>query len=60
VAGDSRAQDFRLSRIETEYMRCSFGITIYEEGYASLEGSVVPWKDIFLVFRINAIERWVY
>ena len=38
---------FRLNRTKTEYMRCDFGMTTYEEGYISLESQVVPRKDTF-------------
>ena len=47
---------FRLSRTKTEYMRCDFG-TIREEEDINLEGQVVPRKDTFRYFRINATER---
>ena len=40
------SKGFRLSRTKTEYMRCDFGSTREEEDI-SLEGQVVPRKDIF-------------
>ena len=42
---------FRLSRTKTEYMRCDFGTTTREEEDVSLEGQIVPKKDIFRYFR---------
>ena len=41
------SKGFRLSRTKTEYMRCDFGTTTQEEEDISLEGQVVPRKDIF-------------
>ena len=41
------SKGFRLSRTKTEYMRCDFGTTIWEEEDISLEGQVVPRKDTF-------------
>ena len=41
------SKGFRLSRTKTEYMRCDFGTTTQEEKDISLEGQVVPRKDIF-------------
>ena len=41
------SKGFRLSRIKTEYMRCDFGGVVQEEGDVSLEGQIVPKKDIF-------------
>ena len=38
---------FRSSRTKTKYMRCDFGGATQEEGDVSLEGQVVPKKDIF-------------
>ena len=38
---------FRLSRTKTKYMRCDFGTTTQKEEDISLEGQVVPRKDIF-------------
>ena len=38
---------FRLSRTKTEYIKCDFGTTTREEEDTSLEGQVVPRKDIF-------------
>ena len=35
------SKDFRLSRTKTEYMRCDFGTTTWEEEDISLEGQVV-------------------
>jgi hypothetical protein len=40
------SKGFRLSRTKTEYMRCDFDTT-HGEGDISLEGQVVPRKDIF-------------
>ena len=42
-----KSKDFRLSRTKTEYMRCDFGTITREEEDISLEGQVVPRKDIF-------------
>ena len=41
---------FRLTRIKTEYMRCGFSTTRHEEEEVSLDGQVVPQKDIFLAY----------
>ena len=43
------SKGFRLSRTKTEYMRYDFGTTTREEEEenVSLEGQVVPRKDIF-------------
>jgi hypothetical protein len=41
-------------------MRCDFGTTTHEERDVNLEDHVVPRKDTFSVFRINAIERRGY
>ena len=41
------SKDFRLSRTKTEYMRCDFGTTTQEGEDISLEGQVVPRKNIF-------------
>ena len=41
------SKGFRLSRTKTEYMRYDFGGVVQEEGDVSLEGQVVPKKDIF-------------
>ena len=41
------SKGFRLSRTKTEYMRCDFSRVVQEEGDVSLEGQVVPKKDIF-------------
>ena len=41
------SKGFRLSRTKTEYMRCDFGATTWEEEDISLEAQVVPRKDIF-------------
>ena len=41
------SKGFRVSRTKTEYMRCDFGNATHEEGEVSLEGQVVPKKDIF-------------
>ena len=38
---------FRVSRTKTKYMRRDFGNATHEEGDVSLEGQVVPKKDIF-------------
>jgi hypothetical protein len=40
------SKGFRLSRTKTKYMRCDFGGAAQEEGDVSLEGQVVPKKDI--------------
>ena len=40
------SKSFRLSRTKTEYIRCDFSTTREEEDI-SLEGQVVPRKDIF-------------
>ena len=40
------SKGFRLSRTKTEYMRCDF-VGATQEGDVSLEGQVVPKKDIF-------------
>ena len=40
------SKGFRL-RTKTEYMRCDFGTTTREEEDISLEGQVVPRKDMF-------------
>ena len=39
------SKGFRLSRTETEYMRCGFNTTRHEE--VSLDGQSVPQKDTF-------------
>ena len=41
------SKGFRVSRTKTEYMRCDFGNATHEEGDVSLEGQVMPRKDIF-------------
>jgi hypothetical protein len=41
------SKGFRLSRTKTKYMRYDLGTTTREEKYISLEGQVVPGKDIF-------------
>ncbi|KAG2602019.1 hypothetical protein PVAP13_5KG646507 [Panicum virgatum] len=38
---------FRLSRTKTEYMMCAFSAIMHEGGDVSLDGQVVPQKDIF-------------
>ena len=38
---------FRLSRTNTEYIMCDFSATMHEGGDVSLDGQVVPQKDIF-------------
>ena len=43
-----KSKGFRLSRTKTEYMRYDFDGVVQEEGDTSLEGEVVPKKDIFL------------
>ena len=40
------SKGFKLSRTETEYMRCGFNTTKHEEE-VSLDGQVVPQKDTF-------------
>ena len=40
------SKGFRLSRTKTEYMRCDF-VGATQEGDVSLEGQVMPKKDIF-------------
>ena len=42
-----KSKGFRLSRTKTEYMRYDFGTTTRKEKYISLEGQVMPRKDIF-------------
>ena len=42
---------FRLGRTKIEYMRCDFGAIIREEEDISLEGQVVPRKDMKDSFR---------
>ena len=42
-----QSKGFRLSRTKTEYIRCDFDGVVQEEGDVSLEGQVVPKKDIF-------------
>jgi hypothetical protein len=41
------AKGFRLNRSKTEYMKCDFSATTWEEGDVRLDGQVVPKKDIF-------------
>ena len=41
------SKGFRLSRTKTEYMRCGFSTSRHEEEEVSLDGQVVPRKDIF-------------
>jgi hypothetical protein len=41
------SKGFRLSRTKTEYMRCVFSATRYEEGDVSLDGQVVAKNDTF-------------
>ena len=41
------SKGFRLSKTKIEYIRCDFGGPTQEEGDVSLEGQVVPKKDIF-------------
>ena len=41
------SKGFRLSRTKTENTRCDFDTTTQEEENISLEGQVVPRKDIF-------------
>jgi hypothetical protein len=38
---------FRLSRSKTEYMKCDFSATTHEAEDVTLDGQVVPKKDIF-------------
>ena len=42
---------FRVSRTNTEYMRCDFGNAAHEEGDVSLKGQVVHKKDTFRYLR---------
>jgi hypothetical protein len=42
-----RSKGFKLNRTKTEYMRCSFYTTTREEADISLEGQVMPRKNIF-------------
>ena len=45
---DFRIERFRLSRSETEYMRCGFSTTNHEKDEdVSLDGQMVPQKDTF-------------
>ena len=41
------SKGFTLCQTKTEYMRCDFGTTTWEEEDISLEGQVVPRKDTF-------------
>ena len=41
------SKGFRLSRTKTKYMMCDFSATMHEGGDVSLDGQVVPQKDIF-------------
>ena len=41
------SKGFGLSRTKTEYMRCDFGTTTWEEEDISLEDQVVPRNDTF-------------
>jgi hypothetical protein len=45
------SKGFRLSWTKTEYMRCDFSVTRYEEGDISLDGQVVVKKDTFRYLR---------
>jgi hypothetical protein len=46
-----KSKGFRLSRTKTEYMRCDFSTTRYEEEDVSLDGQVVAKKDTFRYLR---------
>jgi hypothetical protein len=41
------SKGFKLSRTKTKSIRCNSSTTTYEEGDISLEGQVVPFKNIF-------------
>lgn len=41
------SKGFRLSRTKTEYMRCDFSSVRCDEGDVSLDGHIVPKRDIF-------------
>ena len=45
------SKGFRLSRTKIEYMRCDFDGAAQEEGDMSLEGQVLPKKDMFWYLR---------
>jgi hypothetical protein len=36
---------------------CDFSTTTREEE-VSLDWQVVPWKDTFLIFEVNAAKEW--
>ena len=54
------SKGFRLSRTKTEYMMRGFSTTRCEEEEVSLDGQVVPQKDTFRVFGVNAAGGWGY
>ena len=41
------SKGFRLNRTKTEYMMCDFRVTRQEDGDVSLDGQMVPQKDMF-------------
>ena len=41
------SKGFRISRTKTEYMRCDFGTTTWDEGDVSSEGQIVPRRTPF-------------
>jgi len=41
------SKGFRLNRTKTEYMMCDFSVTRQEDGDVSLDGQMVPQKDMF-------------
>jgi hypothetical protein len=53
------SKGFRLNRTKTQYMRCGFSTTTREEEEeVSLAGKVVPRKDTFRYFGVNAAKGW--
>ena len=52
------SKGFRLSKTKTEYMMCGFSTTRREEEEVSLDGHVVPQKDIFRYLGVNVAEGW--
>ncbi|VAI80081.1 unnamed protein product [Triticum turgidum subsp. durum] len=50
------SKGFRLSRTKTEYMMCGFSTTRCEEEEVSLDGQVVPRKDIFRKLTSSSIK----
>ena len=41
------SKGFRLNRTKTEYIMCDFSVTRQEDGDVSLDGQMVPQKDMF-------------